>query len=223
MTYENNPRFFVLGGISGIVGTLCYVLAGTVEMNPTVSYAVAMAWPLLSIVFVFSLNRFLGLDRPSAANDLACILACLAFTLVAAMLSIQLAVKMGIEEYLAAAAQADQEPLKVIRRSIRLVDLGIDVAWDIFMGIALLFLATVLNRHRSFGRWWALPLALLSTVVIVLNVLTFPWPPDTRNLFDIGPLIGVFIIALSARLFFLGRRADAVSTPLRAGGVGSPV
>jgi hypothetical protein len=64
-------RLFVVGGISGILGTLCYVIAITVPLNPIATYVLAMAWPILLIVFVFSLYRFIALDNQSATNQLA--------------------------------------------------------------------------------------------------------------------------------------------------------
>ena len=104
-----------------------------------------------------------------------------------------------------------------MRRSLRLVDMGLDVAWDVFIGTALIFLSFALTGHNRFGRWWSIPSALLGGTLIVLNVITFPWPPSSRKLFDIGPAIGVFIIALSTRLLILGRRMGKQSTGLENG------
>ena len=201
-----NGRLFVLGGTSGIVGTLSYVLAITVSLNPTMTYVLAMGWPILSIVFVFSLFRFIELTKASVANQFAFVFACLAFTLVAAMMSIQLGVKIGIEEYIAKSSKSQQELLELIRRSMRLVDMGLDVAWDIFIGTSLVFLSFPLSGHDRFGRWWGVVSGILGAALIVLNVATFPWPPDSRDLFDIGPVIGLFIIALSIRLVVVGGR-----------------
>jgi hypothetical protein len=80
------------------------------------------------------------------------------------------------------------------------------VAWDILIGTSLIFLSFALARNNRFGTWWALPAGLLGGLLIVLNVSTFPWPPNTQGLFDIGPAIGLFIIALSVRLVLLGIR-----------------
>jgi hypothetical protein len=199
-------RLFVFGGMSGIVGTVAYVIAITVSLHPTMTYVMAMAWPILSIVFVFSLFRFIELTNPCATNQLAFVFACLAFTLVAGMMSIQLGVRIGLDEYITKSSQNQQELLELIRRSVRLVDMGLDVAWDLFIGTALVFLSFSLNGHDRFGRWWGVPSALLGATLIILNVLTFPWPPDSRDLFDVGPAIGLFIIALSIRLVLVGIR-----------------
>ena len=72
-------------------------------------------------------------------------------------------------------------------------------------------LSFALFSHNRFGRWWGIPSALLGGALIVLNVVTFPWPPNSRNLIDIGPAIGLFIIALSTRLLLLGSRMRETS------------
>ncbi|HSP54218.1 MAG TPA: hypothetical protein VLS25_01405, partial [Dehalococcoidia bacterium] len=53
-------------------------------------------------------------------------------------------------------------------------------------------------------------------LLIGLNAATFPWPPNTRGLFDIGPAIATFMLVLYGRLAILGRRAQrsaALATP----------
>ncbi len=211
MNNDHTPHLFIVGGIAGIVGTLCYVIASMVPMSRVGTYVLAMAWPILSTIFVFSLFRFVGHSKPSAANHLAFLFASLAFVLVAAMMSAQLAVKTGMEEYIQNATRNAQETLELARTSIRLVDMGLDVAWDLFIGTALLFLAFALQGHPDFGLWWSVPSALLGLLLMVLNVATFPWPPDTQGLLDIGPAVGLFIIVLSGRLLLLGNRMKRIS------------
>jgi hypothetical protein len=208
-----NRRLCVLGGISGIVGTLCYVIGITMSFSPALTYAVVMAWPVLSIVFVFALNRYVALEKDTASNQLAFIFACLGFTLVASMMSVQLAVTIGMDSSITKEAGSQQELLTTVKHSMRWVDMGIDVAWDVFIGTALLFLSIVLSVHTRFGFWWGIPAGLLGAGLIILNISTFPGPPGTRGLFDVGPVIGLFIIALSGRLLLLGNHLRGTSTP----------
>lgn len=194
---------FILGGICGIAGTLSYVLSNLVPLNHIPFYVFVMAWPVLSIIFIFSLYSYISLEHKTVSNQLSFIFGCLAFTLMACMISVQLAVRWGIEEYIN--ESPDNEPLfKMILKSVRLVDQGIDVAWDLFIGTALIFLSLALKGHARFGIYWSIPAALLGILLIVLNVITFPWPPDTMGLFDVGPIIGIYIITLSARLTWIG-------------------
>jgi hypothetical protein len=195
-----------VGGACGLAGTLCYIIAAFVPMGDTLSYAVVMLWPILSIVFSYSLCRVIGASKDGAFNQLAFVFACLAFTTVAAMISVQLAVRMGMAEPLSPTATADRATADAMLKSLRLVDLGLDVAWDFLIGTTLILLSVALGGDARFGKAWGAITGILGLSLIALNAATFPWPPDTRDLFDLGPFIGLFIITLSARLMVIGLR-----------------
>lgn len=199
-----HKQLLIWGGASGVVGTLCYIGAAALSLNTQATFLLAMAWPILSIVFIFSLFKFFDDYKKQMTNYLAFIFGCLAFTLVAVMLSSQLSVVAGTDEYIRSSPQSERELLNAFKKSLRLVDLGIDVAWDLFIGTSLIFLGITLRSHPGFRLWWGLPATVLGVALIVLNVLTFPWPPNTRNLFDIGPAIALYIIFLAVRVLVLG-------------------
>ena len=50
---------------------------------------------------------------------------------------------------------------------------------------------------------------VLGLGLIGLNAATFPWPPGEHGLVDLGPVTGLFMLALAVRLAVLGRRASA--------------
>jgi len=202
---EPKRALYILGGLSGVAGTCCYILSIALYLNNVILYLLAMVWPILSIIFAFALFHYVSLERQTVANYLAFIFACLGFTLLAAMISVQLAVKMGVEEFIAGSTERN-EMLGLIERTIRLIDQGIDVAWDLFIGSSLLFLAFALKGHTRFRLYWSIPAALLGFLLILFNLKTFPWPPDTQGLIDVGPFIGIYIIALGFRLLWLGIR-----------------
>ena len=206
MNNQQNPRLFILGGMSGITGTICYIVAITFTLSPPVTFLVAMAWPVLSIVFGYSLYRYIALQKQSASNQLAFVLGCLALAMVAMMISIQLAVKTGIEEHITKTLNGEQEVLKLMKYSLRWVDLGVDVAWDLFIGASLIFLGMAMKGRAHFGLWWSIPAATLGVIVIAINAVTFPQPPNTQGLFDVGPFVGTYMIILAVRLLYLGFR-----------------
>ena len=106
--------------------------------------------------------------------------------------------------------------LVAMLKSLRLVDMGMDVAWDFLIGTSLVFLSVALGGNAHYGKTWGVITGTLGLALIILNAVTFPWPPDTRGLFDLGPFIGVFIIAISVRLMMIGMRG------LRAAGAHHP-
>ena len=127
-----------------------------------------------------------------------------AFTTVLAMIVVQLAVGSGLEKI---TPDLDDETARALRRGLRMIDLGLDVAWDMLIGTALVFSGFAIRRRSGLGLGWGIPSMVLGMALIGLNAATFPWPPGDRGLVDIGPVIGVFVFVLGARLALLGRRA----------------
>jgi len=125
---------------------------------------------------------------------------------------VQLAVGSGVAEI---TRDLDEQTARALGRGLRMVDLGLDVAWDMLIGTALIFSGFAIRKRSGLGLGWAIPSMALGIALIGLNAATFPWPPGDRGLFDIGPVIGMFVLLLSARLTLLGRRAlPAAVTPL---------
>ena len=204
-----NPRLWLGGGVAGMVGICCYILAITIpwpetQLGIAAALVVASAWPVLSIIYSYALYSFVSAERESTANRLGLVFAIVAFTTVLAMLVIQLAIGAGIAEI---THDLDEQTARALRRGLRMIDLGLDVAWDMLIGTALVFSGLAIRKRNGLGPGWAIPSITLGIALIGLNAATFPWPPGGRGLFDIGPLIGVFVLVLSARLASLGRRA----------------
>jgi hypothetical protein len=197
-----------MSGIAGIAGVVCYFLAILIswpenQMGTSVGLVTVSAFPILGIVFGYGIYYVLAAEHDSTANRLAFVFAVAGFATLLGMIMAQLAVAAGTSEM---ANGLDEEIAKALRRGLRLIDLGLDVAWDFLMGTAMIFWGVAMRDHRGFGPWWGIPLAVLGIAVIVLNAATFPWPPGSHGLFDIGPLAAVFFVGIGVRLIFLGRR-----------------
>lgn len=203
MEAGDNRRLAVTGGTCGIAGTLFYILAVAVPMPGWLSYLLGMGWPILSIVFAYCLYRLIAVHNDGIMNRLAFLFACIGFSVVATMISVQFAIRTGMAEFMSATIPGEDNLLGIIKRSVRLVDMGMDVAWDFFIGTSLICLAVALSSHPRFGRAWGLASALAGAGLITLNVATFPWPPNSRGLIDLGPFIGLFIILLGSRMLLL--------------------
>jgi hypothetical protein len=196
-------------GLAGIVGVACYILAITLpwpetQLGTSSGLIVVSAWPILSVVYCYGLYSFVAAERDGAANRLSFVFGVAAFTTVLGMIVAQLAVGAGIGEI---TQGLDEPTAKALRRGLRLIDLGLDVAWDMLIGTALIFSGLALRRRSGLGPGWAIPSVILGAALILLNAATFPWPPGDRGLIDIGPFIGAFVMALAARLAILGKRA----------------
>ncbi|HUV14009.1 MAG TPA: hypothetical protein VMY18_10205 [Acidobacteriota bacterium] len=77
--------------------------------------------------------------------------------------------------------------------------LGLDVAWDIYIGLGTAFFSVAMLRHERFGALFAVPGVLIALLVIGLNIATFPTPPAEAGLIDIGPFVGLWYLAVTVR------------------------
>lgn len=199
--------FWRAGGLLGLAGFLCYGAAITVSWPETqagtaLSVLIVSAFPVFSTVYWYALYDVIRAERDSAANHLSLLFATAAFATVLAMVLVQVAVGAGLPEL---TRGLDEQNARILRRSLRLVDLGLDVAWDFLGGTAIILLGAAMRRHPAFRRFWAPVAIILGAALIALNAATFPWPPADRGLFDLGPFAALFLAALAVRLTMLAR------------------
>jgi hypothetical protein len=202
---------WVKGGLAGIVGVGCYFLAILIpwpenQVGTSTALVVISAFPMLGIVFSYGIHSAVSAEKDSTANRLGFVFAVAAFAMLLGMIIAQLAVGAGIGEM---AKGLDDTAAKALRRGLRLIDLGLDVAWDFLIGTAMIFWGVALRGRSGFGPGWGVPLVVLGIALILLNASTFPWPPGSHGLFDIGPWIALFFVGIGGRLIMLGRARSA--------------
>lgn len=194
----------IWGGVAGVVMTVVYGIGQSlpgagVELGAggamQVFFWTAVAFGPLGVINSYAIYRLLAWERQGAMNRLALLMSLLAYGIVTVMLLVQ-----GSVGYFAAEADAD------LMRMLRGVDLGIDLAWDVFMGTSLMLTAGVMWRHSRFRMWWAIPAGILGLLLIVLNGITAPNPPNSASLIDVGPLTAIYGTLLSVFLVRAGAK-----------------
>jgi hypothetical protein len=204
----DNRRFWINCGTAGIAGMLCYIAAIAApwpesQAGISLSMAVVAAWPVFSIVYSYGMYTFIAAERDGAANRLALLFAVLAFSTVLSMVIVQMSVTVAFGEI---AKDLDETSSSALARGLKMVDLGLDIAWDILIGVSMIFSAIALKGRTGFGLWWAAPVMILGILMLVLNAATFPWPPGEAGLFDIGPFVGTYMLVIAIRFIVLARR-----------------
>lgn len=111
------------------------------------------------------------------------------------MALVQLAIRYQIQS-LGEGAQN----LTSLRTSLVGVQLGMDVAWDVFISLGTLLFAISMLRDARFG--WILGIAgiLIALALLILNLWTFPAPPAAKHLIDLGPLIGLWYLVVTVMM-----------------------
>ncbi len=201
------PQTLRATGVFGVLAIVSYLTAIFVPMSWSGSFAVGMAFPLCGIIYVYGLFAFIGTENDGLANRAGLIFSIGGFVLLAAMMAVQLAVRAGFEEYQGMLGGIPEDMWPSLRRILRLVDWGLDVAWDFFIGSGLIASGLAMTGHSRFRWVWGGPMMAFGAALMILNAWTFPWPPDSRDLFDVGPAIGLFMLALSVRMIVESRRS----------------
>jgi hypothetical protein len=204
------------GGFCGVLAVLFYlssqifgdvlhefpIRASRVEI--VAMWWLATLWGPLTIVMLYAFYRLLAREVDGAVNRVAFIYGVIAFTLVAVMIMVQAAVLLKASDMALDGPAAEVETWHDMALVVRGVDWGIDVAWDLFLGLWMMLTALLMFGHSRLGWRWAVPAVMLAVVLLGFNAVTVPFPPDTKGLFDPGPIVGLYYLALSAYLIKLG-------------------
>lgn len=112
----------------------------------------------------------------------------LAGALFAAMALVQMAVDYSLAQ-------------EKISREVSAIWLGLDVAWDTYIGLGTLCFALAMLRHPRFGRVFAVSGLVIAVALLALNFYTFPTPPGEAGLVDLGPKVGLWYLAVTIQMW----------------------
>jgi hypothetical protein len=149
---EHEKRFvrnwIIFGMIAGLVGDLAYFLASVpIPLPIRLRYFIGFTFgPLLSLAFV-GFYYFFKLHRKSVAMQATVLFGIIAGTLVNLMLVVQSAIVLTVPR------EARSE-LGMAWEGLNMVQLGIDVSWDIYISAATLLLGLAMLAHPRFGMIW---------------------------------------------------------------------
>jgi hypothetical protein len=227
--YEDR-RLVKIGGICGIIAFLIYgsaILLNTflpghgaknVEQyltalgtgkNATIlmaGYFFAAAFGILGIVSMLGLHRALTHKRTSLLSRLGMIYGCIAFVLVDAILIIQGTVRSLMGARFVAAQETEQRIIVLTYRSLRSIDLGLDLVWDVFICISVILFALSMLRSRFFGLIFGISSIMVGTALLGVNIAAAPNPPGSAGLIDLGPLVGLWSIIVNIQMVRIAKR-----------------
>ena len=163
--------------------------------------------PSLAVASV-ALARVLQERRRAPSIELAAILNSLAGALVTAMIIVQLAINYST------APTAEGELNAILTGRIWDVVLGLDVAFDVFIGLATLLFALNMLGDPRFGKVIGWAGASISVFLLLgANFYFFPDPPRQHGFPEIGIFVGLWYLAvvlLIVRSVRKGRAGAAV-------------
>lgn len=199
----------ILGVFSGLSVCIIYPLLITVSMPTVLQVTLAAAFGALLIVASIALYNILGAETKPISLQLAPIFNTLAGAAGATMLIVQLAIADRWDSLKGRTENpADIAIIDWSGKMVWSVNLGQDVAWDVFIAIGTFLFAWNMRGDRRFGRILGYSGMIVALCLLIFNLLTFPTPPGDGGLIDLGPFVGFWYLLVTVAMWRTLRTAN---------------
>ena len=178
------------GGILGLAILLAYLnfAFGWVLLSQRLSLVLAFAIGPVAVYGTLALSENLVRVFGTFTLRVGTIFLVIAFALLTLMATMQQAVFAEYQQLLGATAPAEAPAsLKESFALVNRVQLGADVAFDIFYSLGIILVSSVIVRGRWFERVVGAYGLVVATGLLVLNMWSFPTPPAAAGSVDLGP------------------------------------
>jgi hypothetical protein len=209
-------NWIIFGMIAGLLGAIAFFIAsGAIPLPFRLVMLLGFTiGPLLSLAFV-GFYFFFRLHRKTVALQASVLFGVIAGTIFNMMLVVQSALFLTIPRE----ARVD---LGLAWDGLNMVQLGLDVSWDIYFTAATILLGIAMLSHPRFGKIWGGITLLIGAALLVLNLLTFPIPPADAGSIDLGPVSGLWYFVIMIRVLtslkWVDERLEAARTSGRSAG-----
>lgn len=192
-----------IGGISGIIGLLFYFLVSDGILPYKTARIIAfLIGPLLIIGFM-GLYNFIKIKKETPVNQIAVVFGIAAGVLLNIMIVVQGSIKGIMYDKIEKTTDAlIKTNLEQVLSGLHTIHFGLDVSFDIFIGLSLFAFGISLWFADIFNKVIRALMIILGIATIVLNLWTFPIPPAYAGLFDIGPIVAIYLTIIFVALFF---------------------
>lgn len=204
-----------VGAVSGFVAGLSYALAAAAPVTSDLALVAASVFGPALVCFSTGLYHVLRAHRRTITLDLGLIANVAAGVTVTLMFFTQLTLHRWFELQFGSGSRDSSE--RVLRAGFEAangIQLGLDVAWDIFLALGTVLFAGNMWHHPRFGRLLAVSGGVIAVALTVTNLAFFPEPPAHAGAIDFGPVLGLWYVIVTVRLAMAARWAAARGAPL---------
>ena len=199
---------------AGLGAFASYLAAAFVPLPEPIALFLAFAFGPLFMVASLGIYRLLKLWKPSMLLEVGFLFNVVATALVTLMLSVQQTSFAFHDRFkVADRGTVTEEQLRWIFKEVNAIQLGIDIAWDVFISLGTLCFAIAMWKHPVFGRILPAVGVIVSLLILSFKMVWFPEPPADAGSIDFGPAVALWYIGLAVYLRVRGRRLDGSEAP----------
>lgn len=195
-----------IGGICGLFTGGSYAI-GAAAPTPAIELVAASLMGPAFLGLSLGLYHILRAQHRTVSVDLGLLANVAAGISLTLMVFAQLGVKRWLElQFGDGATDSPDRALDAAFQSGNGIQLGMDVAWDVFLVLGALLLGWNMWHHPRFGRLLAASGMVIAISLLLINLAVFPEPPGHAAI-DLGPAIGLWYTIVSIRLLMSGHWA----------------
>lgn len=182
-----------VGVLAGLVAIVSYSFLLFASGDFRIAYVAASLFSIALGLAAYGLYQFITIERRSVIAQIATVSTIVGAVVFLAMASIQLATRSDLNG-------VDPTTLGPVYDLVERVQLGLDVAWDVYLGVGMALFATAALSHPRLGRVLGGAGVLMAAGLLILNIASFPIPPASAGSFDMGPLAGLWYLAVTIQI-----------------------
>lgn len=207
-------RWTWVGAGCGFLAVLSYALISAAPLTSAQGLVLACVFGPALVCASTGLYNVLRLHRRTVTLDLGLIANVVAGATVTLTQLAQLGLRRWFEdEFGKGSTDSAERALHAAYEAANGIQLGLDVAFDVFLGLGTALLATNMWQHPRFGRLLGVSGVAIAVALVVLNLVAFPEPPAEAGSIDLGPLVGTWYLVVTGRLAMSARWAAEHATP----------
>jgi hypothetical protein len=193
--FEEMKRWVKTGIIAGILADVTYIIAISINLPLKVTYPIFWLFGPCLIVGVLGIYHFIKHHQTSIMLQVGIL-----FLIISGAISVLMAAMQGALRIVftqiphSDVGEMREEAWTLALKCGDAIQLGADMAYDVFMLGGVLLLGIAMLKHPRFGKLFGWPAIVLGTGGLVLNTYSFPIPPGEAGLFDGGPLVGLWFL-----------------------------
>ena len=180
-----------IGIICGLLVSIIYPLLQFIS-DLTLGVILAASMGILLSLASAGLYYFIQINKKSIASTIALFSNIIAGALLTQMFLVQLAIRSSKPKLI-------EESGKWIWNSLNHIHYGLDVAWDVYIFLGTFLFAISIYKHPKLGKIFSIAGILISLLMIITNVISFPVPPSEEYM-DFGPFIGLWYLGITIKI-----------------------
>lgn len=202
-------RWVITGFVCGILAGISYAVSVAVPLKPQLAYPIFWAFGPLLCASAPGIYFFIKHYRKTIPLQIGVLFLIIAGASVTMMGTMQAAVRAVMRSVsLEGASEVTKEAWDLAYKVANAVQMGADVAWDVFIFTSVFLLGIAMFKHPKLGWIFGVPGCLIAFLGLAFNVYTFPFNPGTQGLIDVGPFMGLWFFIVSIKVIFSLRWMD---------------